>query len=78
MEKTTIQLSVDTLNRLKNIKRHYRESYDEIVNYLIDENQDDELSEQDIKDIKESLDQYKKGQVYSIDKVAKEMGISLK
>ena len=75
MEKTTIQLSVDTLNRLKNIKRHYRESYDEIVNYLIDENQDDELSEQDIK---ESLDQYKKGQVYSIDKVAKEMGISLK
>ena len=37
MEKTTIQLNQDTLERLKNLKKHERQSYDELLNGIIDE-----------------------------------------
>ena len=36
MSKTTIQVESTTLNRLKTIKVTRRESYDEIINRLID------------------------------------------
>ena len=77
MEKTTIQVNVDTLNRLKFIKRHNRESYDEVLNYLIDEVEEEELTSEEIDDIKIALDNVKKGKVYSIEEVAKELGIAL-
>jgi hypothetical protein len=38
MEKTTVQISKKTMERLKTFKRHPRESYDEILNTLMDEN----------------------------------------
>ncbi len=78
MDKTTVQISKETLDRLKVMKRHIRESYDEVLNYLIDEVQDEELSEEDIEDIKEALDEVKRGEVYPIEDVAKELGIILK
>ena len=36
MEKTTIQISQETLNRMKNLKSHERQSYDELLNGMRD------------------------------------------
>ena len=77
MEKTTIQVNMETLNRLKAVKRHTRESYDEVLNYLIDEAEDDELTPEEIEDIKEALENVKKGKVKPIEQIAKELGITL-
>lgn len=75
--KTTVQISTETLERLKRLKQHERESYDFVLNKLIDEADDDELSEEEIEDIKIALEEVKKGKVYSIESVAKELGIKL-
>jgi len=76
MDKTTIQLSQSTLERLKSFKRYDRESYEEIVNNLADE-AEEELSVEEIEDIQEALEQVKKGDLYSIEEVAKELGVKL-
>ena len=78
MEKTTIQVNVNTLDRLKSVKRHAKESYDEVLNFLIDEAEDDELTSEEIDEIKIALENVKKGKVKSIEQVAKELGIALK
>jgi len=78
MEKTTIQVNSETLERLRGFKKHQRESYEEVLNSLLDEAEDDTLTEEDIGDIKEALDQYKKGESYPLEDVAKELRISLK
>jgi predicted CopG family antitoxin len=36
MEKTTVQVSKATLKRLQTFKQHQRESYDDILNQLMD------------------------------------------
>lgn len=77
MEKTTIQVNSETLERLKSVKRYARESYDEVLNFLIDEAEDDELTSEEIEDIKLALDNVKKGRVKPIEQVAKELGITL-
>ena len=78
MEKTTVQISTDTLERLKRLKQHERESYDFILNKLIDENEEEELSDEEIEDIKIALENVKQGKVKSIEQVAKELGIVLR
>ena len=78
MEKTTIQISGNTLERLKSVKRHERESYDEVLNYLLDENGEEELTSEEIDEIKIALENVKRGKIYSIESVAKELGIILK
>ena len=54
MEKTTIQISEKTLERLKGLKRYERESYDEVVNNLINEGEE-ELSEDEIEEVELAL-----------------------
>ena len=78
MEKTTIQISRETLNRLKNLKSHERQSYDELLNGIFDNVEDEELSEQEIKEIQESLEDVKRGRTKPIEQVAKELGIKLR
>ena len=78
MEKTTIQISHETLNRMKNLKSHERQSYDELLNGIFDNVEDEELSEQEIKEIQESLEDVKRGRTKSIEQVAKELGIKLR
>jgi predicted CopG family antitoxin len=77
MEKTTIQISSETLERLKILKRYDRESYDELLNNLINEVQKETLTDEEIEDIKIALDNVKKGKVKPIEQVAKELGITL-
>ena len=44
MEKTTIQINFETLERLKAIKNFDRQSYDEVLNNLIDNCEEESLS----------------------------------
>lgn len=77
MEKTTIQIGTDTLARLRAFKRYSRESYDELLNQLIDESEEEMLTEKEIEEIKQALEEVKRGEVYSIEEVAKEFNVKL-
>lgn len=77
MEKTTIQVNIETLERLKILKNFERQSYDDVLNNLINNIEEEPLSQEEIEGIQQGLEDIKKGRVYSIEGVAKELGISL-
>ena len=77
MVKTTIQLNVNTLERLKFLKSFERQSYDDLLNNLINNIEEEPLSKKEIREIQQGLEDIKKGNVYPIEDVAKELGISL-
>ena len=77
MEKTTIQINFETLERLKALKNIERQSYDEVLNNLIDNCEEESLSEEEIEDIKIALENVKRGKVKPIEQVARELGITL-
>jgi len=78
MEKTTIQINLETLERLKTLKNHERQSYDDLLNNLIENIEEESLSEKEINEIQTGLEDIKRGRVYPIESVAKELGIVLK
>ncbi len=78
MEKTTIQINLETLERLKVLKNFERQSYDEVLNNLINNYEEESLSEDEINEIQKGLEDVKKGRVYPIESVARELGITLK
>ncbi len=78
MDKTTIQINFETLERLKSLKNMKRQSYDEVLNNLLDNCEEEVLNEQEIDEIQKGLEDIKKGRVYSIESVARELGIALK
>ncbi|MBU0930031.1 MAG: hypothetical protein KJ623_03080 [Nanoarchaeota archaeon] len=77
METTTIQLKGETVDRLKFFKEYSKESYDEIVNKLIDLQEEGELTDEAINKIQNGLNDIKAGRVISIENYAKKRGISL-
>ncbi len=77
MEKTTIQVSQQTLERLKNLRKFERQSYDEVLNGIIDDIEEESLSDEEIREIKLGLENVKRGRVKPIEQVAKELGITL-
>jgi len=79
MDKTTIQVGIPTLNRLKILKEYSRQSYEELLNKIIDEYEEDEvLSDEEIKEIEIALKNVKEGKVKPIEQVAKELGVTLR
>jgi len=78
MGKTTIQITSETLERLKSIKNFKRQSYDEVLNSLIDNCEEESLSEEEIEDIKIALENIKNGKVKPIEQVARELGITIR
>ena len=78
MEKTTIQINFETLERLKSLKNSDRQSYDELLNNLINNCEEESLNEEEINEIQKGLEDVKKGRVYPIEVIARELGISLK
>ena len=78
MEKTTIQINLETLERLKSFKNFERQSYDEVLNGLINNCEEENLSEDEINEIQKGLEDIKRRRVYPIEVVAKELGIALK
>ncbi len=77
MEKTTIQVSQSTIERMKELKKYERQSYDELLNSLFDELEEESLSKEEIAEIQQALEDVKTGRVYSIEEVARELGITL-
>lgn len=47
------------------------------MNNLVDSSEEETLTEKEIQEIQEGLDNIKKGEVYSIENVAKELGVIL-
>ena len=78
MEKTTIQINLETLERLRALKNFERQSYDEVLNGLIDNCEEESLSKEEINEIQKGLEDIKRGRVYPIESVARELGITLK
>ena len=78
MEKTTIQLNVNTLERLKTLKNFERQSYDELLINIINNIQQETLTEEEIDDIQQGLEDIRRGRTASIEQVAKDLGIVLR
>lgn len=78
MDKTTIQVNLDTLERLKNLRKFERQSYDDVLNNIFDGLEEETLEDEEIEEIKIGLEDVREGRVKSIEQVAKEMGIVLK
>ena len=77
MKKTTIQINIETLEKLKSLKNFKRQSYDELLVSLINNCEEEIMSEEEISEIQQGLEDIKKGRVYPIEAVAKELGIVL-
>lgn len=74
---TTIQVKEETVERLKYFKESLKESYDEVINKILNDIEEGELSEETITDIRKGLNEIKEGKGQSIEDVSKEFGIRL-
>lgn len=74
---TTVQVKEQTLERLKFFKGSSKESYDEIINKVLDEVEEGELTDDAIADIKTGLREIREGKGKAIEEVAKEFGLKL-
>ena len=54
------------------------QSYDELIMNLVDNVEKETLGEEEINEIQRGLEDIKKGKVYTIEMVARELGIVLK
>jgi len=74
---TSIQLANKTKARLEKMKTFSKESYDDVVNRLLNIVEDDEgvLSKQTIKNIEKSLAEIKAGKVLSHKDVKRKLGL---
>mgnify|MGYP007032896283 CR=1 FL=1 len=79
MEKTTIQISKETLERLKQFKDHPMQSYDVTINFLLDDAKDEEfLTPEEARDVEEALKRIQRGEkTIPIEEVAKKYGVKL-
>ncbi len=76
METTTIQVKKTVKKKLNALKLYPREPMDSVIERLTDMAIDDEpLTKEDIRDIERSLEDVKKGRVYSLEEVKDELGI---
>lgn len=76
MSATTVWITSANKDRLEGLKRHPRESYNDVIGRLLDMAVDDEpLSEEAIWAIEEALEDIKEGRLYSEDDIRKEFGV---
>lgn len=74
--KTTIQIDKKVKNKLESLKVHPKESYNEIIERLISISYDEEeLSEEALKNIEESLKQIKQGKTITHEQLKERLGI---
>ena len=76
---TSIQLENKTKSRLEKMKAFPRESYNDVVNRLLnvaeEEGDDGILSPQTVKDLEKALAEIKRGQILSHEQVKKKYGL---
>mgnify|MGYP000864366030 FL=1 len=74
MTSTTIKIDVELRDRLNALKVHPRESYNEVIERLVEIAIDEEpLSEETIQRIEESLEDLRAGRVYTLEEVMAEL-----
>lgn len=78
MEKTTIQINTETLEKLKTLKHFKKQSYNDILNNLIENIEEETLSNEEINEIQRGLEDVKAGRTIPIEQVAEELGIKLR
>ena len=73
---TTIQIHRNLKAKLEKLKIHPRESYEKVIQRLIESSIDTEpLSKEEIREIEEGLADIKAGRVYTTKELKKELGI---
>ncbi|MBR9681167.1 MAG: hypothetical protein GOU98_05110 [Candidatus Altiarchaeota archaeon] len=73
---TTIQIHIDTRETLKKLKVHSRESFNSVVERLVESSLDKEpLSSKTLDNIEKSLQDIKMGRVVSHKDLKKQLGI---
>lgn len=73
---TTIQLDEKTKHKLEELKSYSRETYNDVIERLIRSKEEEErLSPTTIKNIESSLDDIKKGRIYSTGQVKKKLNL---
>ena len=75
MGSTTIQVGTDTKEKLNGLKIHPRETYDDLINRLVDAAYDDEpLSDEERDDIRASERDITAGRVRDLKEIMKALG----
>jgi predicted CopG family antitoxin len=74
---TTIQVQEKTKHKLEELKSHPRETYNEVIERLIEARDGGEevLSPQTIKNIESALEDIKKGRIYSTGYMKRRLGL---
>ena len=77
MHTSSLRVNPETKTRLEKLKVHPRESYDKVIDRLIDSYHDDEpLSDVELEGIEEALRELKEGRFYTHEQVKKKLGLS--
>ncbi len=74
-EVTTIKITPVVKQRLDKLRRFPRESYNEIISRLTMEDEEEGITEEDIRDIEEALEDIKAGRVYSTAQLKEKLGL---
>jgi predicted DNA-binding protein len=67
---TCLRISRENRERLNSLKRHPKESYDEVIGRILNHMTDPEpLTEEDLSAIEQSLDEIREGRYYTLDQI---------
>ena len=69
---------METLKKLKALKNFERQSYDELLNNIIENVEEETLNDEEIEEIQIGLKNVREGKVKPIEQVAKELGVQLR
>lgn len=75
---STIKVSVDVKHRLDRLKKHPRETYNDVISRLSEQAEPDEndvLTDEDIRDIEEALQDIREGRIYTTEQVKRTLGL---
>ena len=78
MKTTMIQIKKETAKLLKDRKEYNRQSYDEIINDLLQDTDSEAITGKEAQDIKEALQDVAAGRFSPIEDVAKRLNVNLK
>ncbi|HDR53283.1 MAG TPA: hypothetical protein ENN60_01235 [archaeon] len=73
---TTVQIRTKVRDRLEGLKTHPRESFNDVIERLINSQIDDEpLTDEDLKEIEAGLEDIKAGRIISHEDLKRKLGL---
>lgn len=77
MQSTSIRIRPETRDGLARLRKHPRESFDDVISRLIESATDDEpLSEETLRTIEKSLREYREGIYYTHEEILEDLGVA--